>query len=91
MAKFFFTYGSDSPTQPYNGGWTEVRAESMDKAIDAFCMVHPPIVNKEIPCSMIYPEEEFKKTRMFEAGSNFGVGRRELIELKLKVTIDHKE
>ena len=32
MAKFYFTYGSSSDIQPYQGGWTEVKAEDMDQA-----------------------------------------------------------
>ena len=83
MAKFYFTYGSGSSTQPFQGGWTEVRAENMDQAVGAFRAVHPDI-NKLIVCSSIYTEEQFKATSMAQQGSNLGAGLQETIELKVK-------
>ena len=84
MAKFYFTYGSDTDYQPFNGGWTEVKAETMEQAVEAFCIIHPR-KNKVIPCAMIYSEEVWKTTKMGMTGKNFGVGLRETIELKVKV------
>ena len=83
MAKFYFTYGSSSDIQPYQGGWTEVRAENMDQAVGAFRAVHPD-KNKLIVCSSIYTEEQFKATSMGQKGSNLGAGLQETIELKVK-------
>lgn len=83
MAKFYFTYGSGSDIQPFQGGWTEVRAENMDQAVGAFRAVHPD-KNKTIVCASIYTEEQFKLTSMYEKGSNLGVGLQESIELKVK-------
>ena len=84
MAKFYFTYGSSSDIQPYQGGWTEVKAADMDQAIGAFNAVHP-MKNKTIVCASIYTEEQFKATSMGQKGSNLGAGCRETIELKVKV------
>ena len=83
MAKFYFTYGSSSDIQPYQGGWTEVKAEDMDQAIGAFNAVHP-MKNKTIVCASIYTEEQFKATSMGQKGSNLGAGLQETIELKVK-------
>ena len=40
MAKFYFTYGTD-PAFPYQGGWTEIEAEDLHRALSAFKTFHP--------------------------------------------------
>ena len=83
MAKFYFTYGSGSDIQPFDGGWTEVKAENIEQALGAFRAVHPD-KNKMLVCSSVYTEEQFKATSMYEKGSNLGAGLQETIELKVK-------
>ena len=77
---YYFTYGSDG--LPYKGGWTEVIAESFNKAVELFNLAHPRksgLVN----CAGIYTEAEFQQTQMFKTGKNFGVGCREIIDIIL--------
>ena len=87
MARFYFTYGSDSSSQPYNGGWTEVEADDEDMAREAFCLVHP---RKDgfIPCCSIYSEAQFAVSKMAKTGENFGVGCRERITLTREVLVE---
>ena len=49
---FYFTYGLGDPEetgQDYQGGWTEVEAESVLKAVDIYKVFHPS-VNSLLPC-----------------------------------------
>ena len=74
MAKYYFTYGFDD-----GGGWTEVTADDLMMAIDAFKIYHP-LRDGMIPCCSWYPAEEFEKTRMFRDG-NLGQRCKESIVL----------
>ena len=74
---FYFTYGSDD--QPYSGGWTEVIAEDMGKAVAAFTAYHPR-KNDLIPCCGIYDAKAFRATRMYNSG-NLGARCHECIIL----------
>lgn len=50
--KFYFTYGLGDPKetgQDYQGGWTEVEAEDLWKAVDIYKIFHPS-VNSLLPC-----------------------------------------
>lgn len=67
MGKYYFTYGSEG--HPYVGGWTEITAPTMSKAIELFHALHP--AEGGLPCAFIYPEEDFLRSRMSERG-NFG-------------------
>lgn len=67
MQKFYFTYGNNE-TQPFKGGWTEVVAEDIEKAVDAYTYFHP-LRDGLITCSSIYNEDDFKKTKMFTEGN----------------------
>lgn len=65
MAKWYFTFGSDD-----GGGWTEVTADDLEMAIDAFLIYHPR-KDGSIPCCSWYAADEFEHTKMFRDG-NFG-------------------
>ena len=84
MAKFYFTYGSDSDTQPYSGGWTEVEAANEMQAQDIFILVHG-LVDGLMPCSSVYSEAAFGRTTMAECGHNFGRRCVERISLNVDV------
>jgi hypothetical protein len=50
---FYFTYGLGDPKetgQDYQGGWTEVEAEDLWKAVDIYKIFHP-CTNNLLPCS----------------------------------------
>lgn len=69
MAKYYFTYGLEN--HPFSGGWTEVEAESLNMAIEAFTSYHP-LRDGFIPCCTVYAEPEFMKTMMAGPAGNFG-------------------
>lgn len=82
MAKrFYFTYGTGGD-QPFYGGWSEVVAEDQGKAIKAYTAYHP-MKNGLLNCCTVYSEEDFKRTRMFQNGNNFGFGCQEVITLSV--------
>jgi len=68
--KFYYTYGSNSPTQAYKGGWTEVEAYDREEADRKFLRIHPS-VDGFLPCAGVYYEDEFKANPMYTKG-NFG-------------------
>ena len=50
---FYFTYGLGDPKetgQDYQGGWTEVEAGDLWKAVDIYKIFHP-CTNNLLPCS----------------------------------------
>lgn len=75
--KYYFTYGSGG--MPFQGGWTEVFADDVKKAIAAFQVYHPN-KNGYINCCCVYPQEEFERGDMFKNG-NFGKKCQEVIRL----------
>ena len=84
MAKFYFTYGIDSDTQPYRGGWTEVEADDEMQARHIFGLVHRT-KDGYLACSSVYDEQLFAKTIMAKSGENFGRGCVERIAIKVDV------
>lgn len=78
MNNYYFTYGGCDEHQPFNGGWTVVRAETMNDAIELFNTVHKPRREYTVNCAWFYEEELFVKTGMAEHG-NFGKGCQEII------------
>ena len=84
MAKFYFTYGSDSDTQPYRGGWTEVEADDEMQARHLFALVHKS-KDGYLPCAYVYDEAKFGRTTMAECGHNFGRRCVERIALNVEV------
>lgn len=67
--KYYFTYGTHG--QPFSGGWTVVRAQNYEEAIDKFSQVHPLTNDGFIDCAFVYDEEAFNETQMPKKG-NFG-------------------
>lgn len=78
MSKFYFTYGTEG--QPFSGGWTEVIADSREKAETAFRIYHPDKIPGLLNCSSVYSEDVMKATSMFLNG-NLGSYCREIISL----------
>ena len=78
MQNFYFTYGSEG--YPYKGGWTKIRCESLKIAIKVFQIYHPDKEVGLLNCADYYPEEWFRKTKMFENG-NLGEYCHEFIDL----------
>ena len=78
--KFYFTYGT-SKSQPFQGGWTVVNAESRDDAIKLFNQHHPVTEQGLVNCSSIYDEETFKNTIMYKRNDNFGKTLQETLSL----------
>ncbi|MBO5435897.1 hypothetical protein J6A31_08895 [bacterium] len=71
MNKYYFTYGSECETQPFNGGWTEIIASSREQACAMFRAIHPDKIDDMLNCAGVYEAEEFEKTSMYKDG-NFG-------------------
>lgn len=80
MSRFYFTYGN-CIRFPFRGGWTVVEAENIDQAENLFRAAHPDRNPGVLNCAGVYTEENFKRTKMFEQGSNYGAGVREFIRL----------
>ena len=79
MKNFYFTYGSIG--YPFKGGWTRVRCESLDIAIQVFKIYHPNRKGRScLNCADFYTEEQFMNSRMFRDG-NFGEFCHEFIDL----------
>lgn len=80
MSRFYFTYGN-CIRFPFRGGWTVVEAETIDQAESLFRAAHPDRNPGVLNCAGIYTEADFKRTKMFANGSNFGAGLHEFILL----------
>ena len=57
MQRFYFTYGLEG--YPFRGGWTVIRAESLDIAIKAFRLFHPDkkgyhLIQKSLSCKVYW-------------------------------------
>ena len=88
MQNYYFTYGSEG--NPFKGGWTRVRADSLYTAVTAFQIYHPDRVPYILNCAHVYTEEEFKRTTMFRNG-NLGEYCHEIIDLyRSVITEDEK-
>lgn len=81
--KFYFTYGADSKF-PYQGGWTEVRAENWTLAHLGFTTFHPNRKNsKLLNCAGMYSEAEWARTEMARKNDNLGHARRDKITVSV--------
>ena len=74
---FYFTFGSDE-TFPFKGGWVVVKASSFEEAVEKFKKRYGH-ENGPVNCAFIYPEDEFKKTKMYSLG-NLGYFCHDVIE-----------
>lgn len=83
MSKFYFTYGTEG--QPFCGGWTEIIADSWEKAEAVFRVYHPDKTPGVLNCSSVYSEKTMMKTSMFREG-NFGQRCHETICLLRTIT-----
>lgn len=83
MSKFYFTYGTEG--QPFYGGWTEVIADSIEKAQAVFRIYHPDKTPGVLNCSSIYSESAMMKSSMFKNG-NFGQRCQETLCLLRTIT-----
>lgn len=70
MAKFYFTYGSNSKNQDYVGGWTEVEADSAREALDVYRYYHPGRDGVLPCCGVAYTKEEM--ARPYKYGTRAG-------------------
>lgn len=89
---WYFTYGQ-SGSQPFEGGWTEVIAETRRQAIDMFRTFHDDSSSGYVNCAGIYSAEEFEKTDM-PANGNYDYRAVEVIrfcrgELKREYTLSY--
>lgn len=82
MAKFYYTYGTNEH-HPFNGGWTEINADSRDIADKIFGIFHPNSPGKEnyLNCAFIYDEKTFRNTEMGKRNCNLGAGCQECIDV----------
>ena len=65
MAKWYFTFGYND-----GGGWAEVSADDMEKAVSIFNLYHP-MRDGRVACCAWYSADQFEKTNMFLNG-NYG-------------------
>ena len=70
MARFYFTYGSDSV---HHGGWTEVEASDIWEARELYKRYYPPKDGLMVCCD-VYTEDRFTATSMGKTGKNLGHG-----------------
>lgn len=81
--KFYFTFGTDEKC-PYRGGWVKIIAPDMHCAAEVFKALYPnPRENSSniLNCCSIYPEKQFKKSKMYLEG-NLGYRCHETIIIK---------
>lgn len=86
MAKFYFTYGSDEQF-PYQGGWTEIEAEDIQRALIAFRYFHPSRSRDSVEIfnfADVYSEDRWARTVMAKTQSNLGHGCRERITVTVE-------
>ncbi len=80
---YYFTYGT-SKNYPFQGGWTEITAPSMQIATCYFKnILHPKDDSTDniINCADIYDESVFQATDMYKNQSNCGAGCHEKIDI----------
>lgn len=66
--KYYFTFGSD-PRYPFQGGWVEVWAVSLNHAIQVFREKYPDW-DGELNCENHYTEGYFQRTGMRQEGNH---------------------
>lgn len=78
--KVYFTYGNEGE-YPYNGGWTEISAPTVDMAAALHRGVHPGLIGRNINCANMFMEDTFKSTRMYENQDNHGSACQEYLKI----------
>lgn len=63
MSKFFYTFGSDERF-PFQGGWVEIIADTLETAHEIFSTHYPDRTPNCLNCSNYYTEQEFSKSDM---------------------------
>ena len=66
--KFFYTFGSDEGF-PFQGGWAEVTAPSIQDAHTIFRKRYPDRSPGILNCSDYYTEQQFNETGMLGTGN----------------------
>lgn len=69
--RYYFTFGEDSPDQPYKDGWVIVVAKNINDAQWKFCRKYPKVMGM-IPCNQYYSEKVFMETEMYKNNINCG-------------------
>lgn len=86
MNKYYFTFGSEG--HPYVGGWITIEADNMELATQIFRILYPDKNNGFLRYAFRYTEDEFKRTIMYEKGSNLGAACHCEIKLEIKKTAE---
>ncbi len=66
--KYYFIFGTD-PKYPFQGGWIEVWAVSLNHAIQIFRAKYPDIVPGAVNCADYYTQGQFDLTGMKKDGN----------------------
>jgi len=81
MRSYYFTFGYGAG-HPFNGGWIIVKSQNIEIAQRIYQLYFPDKSDSnELNCSMIYTENEFKRTQMYKNG-NYGKRCHGIIEYK---------
>lgn len=81
MPKFYFTYRKTNGL-PFDGGWTEIEAPTVDVALSAFRAFHPDKCKGIMECSDTYLQEMFESSEMYRDGI-LGHRCREIIRISV--------
>ena len=65
---YYFTFGSD-PKYPFQGGWVQVEAESLNQAAAIFRQHFPDRTPGVLNCADYYTSAQFYWTGMAEGGN----------------------
>ena len=66
--KYYFTFGSD-PRYPFQGGWIEIWAVSLNHAIKIFREKYPDRDKGIVNCADFYTRSQFEMTGMLQEGN----------------------
>lgn len=68
ISTYYFTFGSDS-RYPFQGGWVQVEAESLNQAVKIFRQHFPDRMPNVLNCADYYTSTQFYRTGMAEGGN----------------------
>ena len=72
LSNYYFTFGTDE-RYAYRGGWVQIEAESMNRAMEIFQQRFPGQTPEMLNCAGYYTEAQFERTDMARNG-NLGAG-----------------